>query len=82
MGEVKKKLFQNTVYHCLSSMELKFWHLMECCICIFFFRTLFAQYLGQKIEKEQMLEVKSGQSKNPTYLQNGERYINLTTKVN
>jgi hypothetical protein len=43
-------------------------------VCVFFFRTLFAQYLAQKIEKEQMLEVKSGHSKNPTYLQNGERY--------
>jgi len=44
------------------------------CVCVFF-RTLFAQYLAQKIEKEQMLEVNSGHSKNPTYLQNGERYI-------
>jgi hypothetical protein len=37
-----------------------------------YFRTLFAQFLAQKIEKEQMLEVKFGQSRNPTYMQNGE----------
>jgi hypothetical protein len=43
-------------------------------VCVCFSRTLFAQYLSQKIEKEQIFEVKSGHSKNPTYLQNGERY--------
>lgn len=39
------------------------------------FRTLFAQFLAQKIEKEQMLEIKFGHSHNPTYIQNGEREI-------
>jgi hypothetical protein len=39
------------------------------------FRTLFAQFLAQRIEKEQILEMKSGHSHNPTYMQNGERYI-------
>jgi len=62
--------------------RLKQWHFIfgmlyfcvvryNLCVCVFF-RTLFAQYLAQKMEK---LEVKSGHSKNPTYLQNGERYI-------
>jgi hypothetical protein len=41
-------------------------------ISSFFFRTLFAQFLAQKIEKEQALEVKFGQSNNPTYMQDGE----------
>jgi hypothetical protein len=41
-------------------------------ISSFFFRTLFAQFLAQKIEKEQTLEVKFGQSNNPTYMQDGE----------
>jgi transcription termination factor 2 len=36
-----------------------------------FSRTLFAQYLAQKMEK---LEVKSGHSKNPTYLQNDKSF--------
>jgi len=35
---------------------------------------LFAQFLAQKIEKDQMLEVKFGQSNNPMYMQNGEIY--------
>lgn len=44
-------------------------------VCFLYFRTLFAQFLAQKIEKEQMLEMKFGQSRNPIYMQNGETYI-------
>ncbi|PNF38558.1 hypothetical protein B7P43_G04028 [Cryptotermes secundus] len=37
-------------------------------------RTLFAQFLAQKIEKEQMVEMKFGQSCNPIYMQNEKSF--------
>lgn len=44
-------------------------------IWFLYFRTLFSQFLAQKMEKEQMLEMKFGHSRNPIYMQNGEIYI-------
>lgn len=52
------------------------------CLWCLYFRTLFAQFLAQKIEKEQMLEVKFGYSHNPTCMQDGEiNEMRLTKKT-